>query len=581
MRDLSEAPARALVPSRWSSLVFETKAWGLRLARAGREHWQGRPTRHRTGQALRDAPVLAEFEGALWPGDETDPRLVAGKIQNLRLAIASLHGLEVPAGAVFSFWRQLGRASARRGFVLGRELREGCIVPAIGGGLCQLSNAIYDSAVRAGLEVVERHRHSRVLPGSLAELDRDATVFWNYLDLRLRAGFAWRLDVAMDETTVRVRIRARDNLPSGALPLQVGRRAADASNDCSSCDEHSCHRHIGAGNLRAHRTWLIDEDWPEFRAYLQDQRGEDDRVLGSVQVQPTLATRLARAWAWLGWRIALWRRQPIPKARTQRQGQIAQMLASQLDPEDLHLVVSQGLLPYLWQSGVLAGRRFDVLMSALPMTAIQQQLDRAAARHPNSPTLSDFRAPTWLVTAEREALAQARRWISPHTGICGLAAARAEPLPWAAAPAITTPQPERAAVGAPDERLRIFFPASALARKGALELREAVRGLPVVLLLPPGASEAPDFWQGFAIERVATFAEGLTRAQVVVLPAWVEHQPRGLLAAMARGLPVIATAACGLPRTAQWQCVEEGDVEALRASLRQWQRVSAVSLEPA
>ena len=71
---------------------------------------------------------------------------------------------------------------------MGRELREGCLVPSIGGGLCQLSNALYDAALRAGLQVVERHRHTQVVPGSLAESDRDATVFWNYRDLRLRGG---------------------------------------------------------------------------------------------------------------------------------------------------------------------------------------------------------------------------------------------------------------------------------------------------------------------------------------------------------------------------------------------------------
>jgi len=568
---------REPIPTRWSGLVFEGKAWGLRLARAMREQWSGPAPQHVPGRLLDEAPVLAAFEGALWPKDEADLGLVAGKIHNLRLAIVHLHGLEIPAGAVFSFWRQLGRASARRGFVAGRELREGCVVPAIGGGLCQLSNAIYDSAVRAGLEIVERHRHSRVLPGSLAEHDRDATVFWNYLDLRLRAGFAWRLEVSMDEARLRVCIRANVAESVSLLPLQVSRRAVEASNDCSSCGEHACHRHAAAEKFRAHRAWLIDEDWPEFRAYLQHERGSDDRVLGSVQPRPTMTARIARARAWLHWRIALWRKQPIPKARAQRQAQIAQTLAAQLAPDDLHLVVSQGLLPYLWRAGVLAGRRFDVLMSALPMTAIQQQLDRAAVRHPDSPTLSDFRAPAWLVTAEADALAKARLWISPHAGIADLAGARAERLPWSeesAAPATAAPLPASGDVDAFDRAVPVFFPASTLARKGALELREALRDQPIILLLPPGASETPDFWRGFAIERVASFADGLARAGAVVLPAWVEHQPRGLLAAIARGLPVIATAACGLPRSPSWKCVDEGDVDALRAALQQLRKTS-------
>lgn len=31
-------------------------------------------------------------------------------------------------------------------------------------------------------------------PKSLARIGRDATVFWNYVDLRLRAPAAWRLE---------------------------------------------------------------------------------------------------------------------------------------------------------------------------------------------------------------------------------------------------------------------------------------------------------------------------------------------------------------------------------------------------
>ena len=74
-----------------------------------------------------------------------------------------------------------------RGFVKGRELREGCIIPNVGGGLCQVSNALYDAALQAGHEIVERHAHTQVIAGSLAEQGRDATVFWNYVDLRFRS----------------------------------------------------------------------------------------------------------------------------------------------------------------------------------------------------------------------------------------------------------------------------------------------------------------------------------------------------------------------------------------------------------
>ena len=97
----------------------------------------------------------------------------------------------MPAHAVFSFWKQVGRTNRLKGYVAGRELREGCLIPSIGGGLCQLSNALYDAALQAGFEIVERHAHSQVIPGSLAEAGANATVFWNYVDLRFRSHHAF------------------------------------------------------------------------------------------------------------------------------------------------------------------------------------------------------------------------------------------------------------------------------------------------------------------------------------------------------------------------------------------------------
>ena len=112
--------------------------------------------------------------------------LVAGKVQNLRIAARAFDGIVVPQDGVLSFWKQLGRPGRGRGFVEGREIREGCVVPTLAGGLCQLSNALVRCADAAGLEIVERWGHTaRPLAEASAPGALDATVFWNYLDLRI------------------------------------------------------------------------------------------------------------------------------------------------------------------------------------------------------------------------------------------------------------------------------------------------------------------------------------------------------------------------------------------------------------
>jgi hypothetical protein len=92
----------------------------------------------------------------------------------------------------------------------------------------------------------------------------------------------------------------------------------------------------------------------------------------------------------------------------------------------------------------------------------------------------------------------------------------------------------------------VLFPASALGRKGAYGLREAMRGLDADLVVTGRAREHDgDFWKGVNV-RPAEQGHWPRSVAAVVLPAIVEHQPRALLRAIAMGLPVIATEASGL-----------------------------------
>src|SRR5262245_8425929 len=132
MTDLSGGSAPALVreqgplrdiPGRADAALFVVKAALLRIRRHVQELADPtRPRRHPINEALRDAPVIASARSALWsatagPGEWV---LTAGKVENLRVALRHLDGVVVPAGQVFSFWRQIGRATRRRGFVAGR-----------------------------------------------------------------------------------------------------------------------------------------------------------------------------------------------------------------------------------------------------------------------------------------------------------------------------------------------------------------------------------------------------------------------------------------------------------------------------
>lgn len=553
------ALAEERMPTRKEALAFRFKTFCFRWRRTLTE-LVSRPPRLRQLPVDSNAPVASESRSLLYPSQlGAEFALQSGKVQNLRVAARFLNGLRIPAGEVFSFWRHVPRPTGFRGFVEGRELREGCVIPSIGGGLCQLSNALYDAALKAGLEIVERHGHSRILPSSMAEAGRDATVFWNYVDLRFRPATDMILEVLLGRGELVVRFRGEAQKPTEA-PKQIP--AGDAVESCETCGVTSCFRHPSTLDLPQNSVtaWLVDAWWPEHDAYLREQRNERDWLFtpldGKRGYRWTSAgfSRVCQAPFFVIRRSIVSRRLAAQGAARQRallrmDEQLARSFAKRIPASATHLVVSQNLLPFLWRDGHLGGRTFDVLMIRLPMTSLQETLDRAAARWPDSPTLADFRADPKLVELEKSALAEARNWITPHSGIAKLAGDRAVKLDW------QIPDAKPANRGQ-----QLLFPASTLGRKGAWELREL--GEPLKIVGP--ILEHPDFWNGQEIERGEFSLEGV---RAVVLPAWVENQPRRLLQAVASGIPVVASEACGLAGVEGVTTIPSGDVAAIRKAL--------------
>ena len=209
-----------------AALVFRSKATVLQIRRAVHEFTRNNVKQASFGDRLIGHPIIAESRTPLrMTDDEVENLFASGKIHNLRLAIRKLNGVELGAGEVFSFWTQLGRTSRRRGMCRAVNFAKGALFSTIGGGLCQLSNALYDAALQAGFQIVERHAHTRVIAGSLAEIGRDATVFWNYVDLRFKSTHAFRIEAELtsDDLIVRFRGEGRRSLKSVETRQRRGR----------------------------------------------------------------------------------------------------------------------------------------------------------------------------------------------------------------------------------------------------------------------------------------------------------------------------------------------------------------------
>lgn len=149
-----------------------------------------------------------------------------GKLVNLQRGAATLDGVKIAPGEVFSFWQWIGRPATARGFAVGRAIQADEATGDPGGGLCQLSGIAYELGLRGGLTVVERHAHSRDLYQTEEErftpLGLDATVVWPWKDLRLenRLGGAVVLRFAVEEMVLRAWLQAETDLIAQQLTLE-------------------------------------------------------------------------------------------------------------------------------------------------------------------------------------------------------------------------------------------------------------------------------------------------------------------------------------------------------------------------
>ena len=384
-----------------------------------------------------------------------------------------------------------------------------------------------------------------------------------------------------DSLTVRIRgvvnAEARSSSAPFAETITIG---TSAPRNCSSCGVEECFRHMPQriDEIAFGRTaCLVDEYWPEFDRYLCEIEQPHDLLL--VPLDGRRFRKAGYAWSTgsfehfrQSWRVTLHRAYRSRKLAMQGAARqkallafnerLARSYASLLPYDVTHLIVMQNLLPWLWRDGHLGGRTFDVLMTALPLSELHERLDRASAMHPESRTLADFRADESLVRMESEALKGARRIITPHSGIARLYEGRAILIDW------IVPIQASPAKAVDPCRPRIVLPASTVGRKGAYELRSALRGLDIDLTIVGAQHEGDDFWQGLSVERRRDADDWMDGATAMVLPAHVEHRPRRLLEAVARGIPVIASSACGLEHITGVITVPPGDVEALRREIK-------------
>lgn len=125
---------------------------------------------------------------------------------NAAIASELVNGIKLKPGEVFSFNRAMTPGLDR--FVEGTAYASGKVIRSEGGGVCQVSAAIYNAALLAGLEVLERHSHSVYDPlTAYVPAGRDAAISRSVgADLRFRNSTAAPMSLSASAQGGRVEV---------------------------------------------------------------------------------------------------------------------------------------------------------------------------------------------------------------------------------------------------------------------------------------------------------------------------------------------------------------------------------------
>ena len=123
-------------------------------------------------------PDLLGTYSTKYDGGNTD------RTTNLRIACRKINDKVVLPGETFSYNKTLGERTPAAGYKNAKVYENGEVVDGIGGGICQISSTLYNSVLKANMDIVERRNHQFVT--SYTPAGRDATVVYRLTDFKFK-----------------------------------------------------------------------------------------------------------------------------------------------------------------------------------------------------------------------------------------------------------------------------------------------------------------------------------------------------------------------------------------------------------
>lgn len=103
---------------------------------------------------------------------------------NLRAGVSHIDGTILYPGEEFSTYEKVSPFTEENGYFLAGSYLNGSVVETFGGGICQVSTTLYNAALLAELEIVERHNHSMLV--NYVDISGDAAISGTEKDFKFK-----------------------------------------------------------------------------------------------------------------------------------------------------------------------------------------------------------------------------------------------------------------------------------------------------------------------------------------------------------------------------------------------------------
>lgn len=125
---------------------------------------------------------------------------------NLKISAAKLNGKVIKSGEEFSFNKIAGCPTPEEGYKKASIFVDGKMTEGYGGGNCQITSTIYNAVLKVkDLKVTERHEHGKEV--GYIEMGKDATVAYDYLDLKFKNNGNYDIKLYVDISKEKVNVK--------------------------------------------------------------------------------------------------------------------------------------------------------------------------------------------------------------------------------------------------------------------------------------------------------------------------------------------------------------------------------------